>query len=253
MRSATDIASELDEGLKQLFDGGLVLALQVQADAMAAEPAERARLALSFHRLSRGIRQTAALRMKLAREAERSGRETTAEVISLDRRRLEKRKGQVKAAIQNLIWTEAEPDDSTFNLDLEELLDIETQDPETFQAEDLEDQVQRFAIMLGLQITAHPREGGDPSRGSAPRSADDPGPAWIPAFAGTSGGEGASTQTPTPVIPRSGDPPGPGDPSRPADPDAPLGSPASPCGRAEDDGEDEDPILSDDYWRRSSA
>ena len=150
MRSAADIASELDEGLKQLFDGGLQLALHVQANAMAAEPAVQARLAIAFHRLSRGVRQTAALRMKLAREAERAVRETTAEIISLEKRRLERRKGQVKAAIQSLIWTEAEPDDSTFNLDLEELLDIETQDPETFQAEDLEDQVQRFAIMLGL-------------------------------------------------------------------------------------------------------
>jgi hypothetical protein len=214
MRSAADIASELDEGLKQLFDGGLQLALHVQANAMAAEPAEQARLAMTFHRLSRGVRQTAALRMKLAREAERSGREVAAEVISLDRRRLEKRKGQVKAAIQNLIWTEAEPDDSTFNLDLEELLDIETQDPETFQAEDLEDQVQRFAIMLGL--------------GSSPSAQRDEGEVSSKMTEGVAAHE----------------------PNRPASQPPQSLRDSSPSGGAS---EDDDPILSDDYWRRSSA
>jgi hypothetical protein len=122
----------------------------VQANAMAAEPAEQARLALSFHRLSRGVRQTAALRMRLAREAERGGREAAAEVVSLQKARVERRKGQVKAAIESLIWTEAEGDDSTLSLDLEDLLDIETQDPDTFAQEDLDEQVQRFAQKLGL-------------------------------------------------------------------------------------------------------
>jgi hypothetical protein len=156
MRSAADIASELDDGLRELFDAGLALALQVQANAMAAEPAEQARLAITFHRISRGVRQTAALRMRLAREAERAGRDATAEVISLDKRRLDKRKGQVKAAIESLIWTEAEGDDSTLSLDLEDLLDIETQDPDTFAAEDLDEQVRRFAEKLGLEIPLRP-------------------------------------------------------------------------------------------------
>jgi hypothetical protein len=210
MRSAADIANELDEGLKQLFDAGLELGLQVQANAMAAEPEEQARLAVTFHRITRGVRQTAALRMRLVREAERSGRDATADVISLDKRRLDKRKGQVKAAIGSLIWTEAEGDDSTLSLDLEELLDIETQDPETFAAEDLDEQVQRFAQKLGL----------------------------------------SSLAPTTPVIPRSGDQPDPGDPSGLSEFQPQLGSPASPCGRAEDDGEGGgDPIALD--WRPS--
>jgi hypothetical protein len=89
MVSAADIARERDEGLKLLFQAGLELSLQVQAHAMAAEPAEQARLSLTFHRLSRGVRQTAALRMKLAREAERSGRETAEDLVQVDKRRLE--------------------------------------------------------------------------------------------------------------------------------------------------------------------
>src|SRR5207302_3593915 len=75
MHTPADIAREQDAGLQQLFQAGLELALQVQAQAMAAQPAEQARLGLAFHRLSRGVRQTAALRMKLAREAERAGRD----------------------------------------------------------------------------------------------------------------------------------------------------------------------------------
>ena len=62
MHTPADIAREQDAGLQQLFQAGLELALQVQANAMAAEPEAQARLSLSFHRLARGVRQTAALR-----------------------------------------------------------------------------------------------------------------------------------------------------------------------------------------------
>ncbi|HEV2532900.1 hypothetical protein [Phenylobacterium sp.] len=197
----------MDEGLKSLFQAGLELSLQVQADAMAAEPDQRARLALTFHRLSRGVRQTAALRMRIAREAERGGREASAEVIDLAKRRLEKRKGQVKAAVEGLIWTEAESEETrtVLDYDLDELITLEAQDPETFEAEDLDEQVERFAAKLGLSFPA--------------------------------------AATPT-VIPRSGDKPDPGVPSGLANRPSQLGSPASPCGRAEDDGGNRDPYRS---------
>jgi hypothetical protein len=174
---------------------------------MAAEPAEQARLSLTFHRLSRGVRQTAALRMRLAREAERSGREIVDEIISLDKRRLEKRKAQVKAAVECLIWTEAESPEAleTFNGDLEELLEIEPQDAETFLGEPLDDQIARLCQRVGV---------------SPPPSA---------------------------VIPRSGGTPDPGDPGGLASPSPRHGSPASPCGRAEDDAGGDD-----DYWRSSA-
>jgi hypothetical protein len=202
--SAADLAHELDEGLKQLFQAGLELSLQVQANAMAAEPAEQAKLSLTFHRLSRGVRQTAALRMKLAREAERSGREIADDLVQLGKRRLDKRKAQVKAAVESLIWTEAESPEAleTFNLDLEELLEIEPQDAETFLGEPLDDQVARLCQRVGV------------------------------------------SPPPTAVIPRSGGTPDPGDPSGLASPSPQHGSPASPCGRAEDDG--------DGDWRSSA-
>jgi hypothetical protein len=215
MRSAADIASELDEGLKQLFDAGLELCLDIQAEAKAAERDEKARLGIAFHRVSRGVRQTAALRMRLAREAERAGRETAAEVIKLDQRRLEKRKAHVKAAVEGLIWTEAESPEAAERLDgdFEDLLEIETQDAETFEAEPLDEQIRRLAWVIGLSRPVH---------GAGGPSAEEP----MVGGAGSAGAPAAPSTTPSsgrgPPPPRSGE-----------------------------EGQD-DPILADDYWRSSA-
>lgn len=167
MQSAADIAARMDRGLEALFEAGLELALQVQADAMAAETVdERARLALTFHRLSRSVRQTAALRMRLVREAERAAREVAADQgeqeASRDAERTRKRRDQVTAAVQSLIWSEAESEAGEADLrsDLEELLDIESQDAETFLAEPLDAQVARLARRLGLKPPAALPDGG---------------------------------------------------------------------------------------------
>jgi hypothetical protein len=177
MRSAADIASELDEGLKQLFDAGLELCLEIQAEAKAAERDEKARLGLAFHRISRGVRQTAALRMRLAHEAERAGRETAAEVIKLDQRRLEKRKAHVKAAVEGLIWTEAESPEAAERLDsdFEDLLEIETQDAETFEAEPLDEQIQRLAWVIGLKVPPPQEEvSAKPTQRASPQTSQPP-------------------------------------------------------------------------------
>jgi hypothetical protein len=109
MVSAADIAREQDEGLALLYQRGLELALKIQDDAMAAETAdERAKLGAAFHRISRGVRQTAALRVKLAGDAVRCEREATADVVRLETARVAKRKAQVKATVERLIWSETE-------------------------------------------------------------------------------------------------------------------------------------------------
>ena len=152
MHTPADIAREQDAGLQQLFQAGLELALQVQANAMAAQPEAQARLSLTFHRLSRGVRQTAALRMKLAHDATRSDREQAAEVVKLETARAEKRQGQVKAGVEALIWTEAEGVEAFDELqgELEERLQIEVQDDQAFLAEPLAAQVARIAHCIGL-------------------------------------------------------------------------------------------------------
>src|SRR5512143_291336 len=105
MASTADIVREQEAGLALLFQRGLELALRVQEDAMAAETAaERAALATSFHRVARGVRQTAALRTKLAGDARRAERDEAAEVVRLDQVRVARRQDQVRAAVHRLIW-----------------------------------------------------------------------------------------------------------------------------------------------------
>ncbi|MDB5417322.1 MAG: hypothetical protein JWP50_741 [Phenylobacterium sp.] len=165
MVSAADITREQDAGLKRLYERGLELALKMQDDAMAAATAnERARLGAAFHRISRGVRQTAALRVKLAADATRGEREQAAEVVRLETARVARRKDQVTATVQRLIWTEAESDDSREDLkaDLEDLLDIEALD-EAFPNEALDLQVARICETLGLSLTLPIHGEGGPS------------------------------------------------------------------------------------------
>jgi hypothetical protein len=161
--STTDTAREQEEGLALLFQRGLELALKIQEDAMAAETAdERARLAVAFHRIGRGVRQTAALRTRLAGDARRAEREGQTEVIRLDERRLARRKAQVKATVERLIWTEAETEDAA-----EALLDhfdtmLGEDDLYGRLAEgDVEMHIARLSAELGLSRTPPPGEGAD--------------------------------------------------------------------------------------------
>ena len=236
MRSAADLASELDEGLKQLFDAGLALSLEVQKNAMAAEPAEQARLGLTFHRLSRGVRQTAALRMKIAREAERSGRETAAEVISLAKARVQKRRAEVQTTIDRLIWAEAESDDADLVLrfQLDELLDIEVQDPDAFEAEDLEDQIQRLCKIIGFNSPTLAATKGPPQSTPAGGGSRSEG------GRAASGSEGEVSAKPTEGVEA---------PDRPASEPPQSLRDSSPSGGASGD---DDPLLADDYWKSSA-
>ncbi|HEV2530738.1 MAG TPA: hypothetical protein VGT80_03320, partial [Phenylobacterium sp.] len=102
----------------------------------------------------------------------------TAEVIQLDQRRLEKRKAHVKAAVECLIWTEAESPEAldAFKEKFEELLDIETQDAETFEQEPLDAQIQRLAWVIGLDSPPPCGEGAGGGGVSAEPADPDTGP-----------------------------------------------------------------------------
>ncbi len=198
MASTADIAREQEEGLALLFQRGLELALRMQEDAMAAETAdERARLGAAFHRISRGVRQTAALRTRLAADARRAEREGEADVIRLDERRIARRKAQVKATVERLIWTEAESED-----DAEALLgDLETRLGEDelygrLAEGEVETHIARLREELGLSQADHPGEGGDTGGAPDREVPDDSASACVPATAGTREG-----REPAPVIP----------------------------------------------------
>lgn len=198
MRSAADIAAEMDEGLARLFQAGLELSLQVQADAMACEtPQDRAKQALAFHRLSRSVRQTAALRMRIARDAEQSGREAWTDGRARDKARRERHAVRAKADIERLVWTEYEHEDPDAEALLEHLDVILAAEAETehFLIEDPQVQFARLCKAVGYEPPAN--------------------------------------ATPT-VIPRSSASEIRG--TQAASPQSQPGSPASAFGRAEDDG-----------------
>lgn len=192
MQSAADIAREMDEGLAALFRAGLELSLQVQADAMAAEtPRERAELALAFHRLSRSVRQTAALRIKAVADRERAVREAlahdAARAAAADQERRRRRKVQVTQAV--LAWAEREKPD--FDLeDLETRLDavLETEALyDDFLTDDLDGQVALLAAAFGIAVPA-----GRPSSEGLSSEAPDP-----PAASGHDGFDAAPPYPPS--------------------------------------------------------
>ena len=198
MTSTADIAREQEEGLALLFQRGLELALRIQEDAMAAETAdERARLGAAFHRIARGVRQTAALRTRLANDARRSDRDDQTEVIRLDERRVARRKAQVKASVERLIWSEAESEDAADTLldDLETLLGEDELYGRLAEGE-VETHIARLREELGLSQIAHPGEGADKSSASTREAPGDPSAARMPAMAGTSEG-----REPLPAVP----------------------------------------------------
>jgi len=192
MRSAADIASEMDEGLQLLFQKGLELAFSVQADAMASDaPEDRAKLALTFHRLSRSIRQTAALRMRLAREAERSGAEAEARVVSVGKARRDRRKAHIRGAVSAMVWSEYEPEDEEAEAILERLDGVLSGEAETddFLAEDPQAQIEKLCRAIDYippgpppkgEVSPKATEGAsaqtDPPRLKAPQSVPDSSP-----------------------------------------------------------------------------
>jgi hypothetical protein len=200
MLSPADIAAQHDAGLALLFERGLELALRVQEDAMAAEMAEeraklahafhrisrgvrqtaalRAKLAHAFHRISRGVRQTAALRAKLAHDAVRAERDETAEVVRLNERRVAKRRAQVRATVERLIWTEAETPERAEHLvsDLETFLDEDEVHGRLDDGE-VEAHIVRLAAELGLKPPpSEAREIGEGA--SAPDAYRPAAPEW---------------------------------------------------------------------------
>ncbi|MFC3068530.1 hypothetical protein [Phenylobacterium soli] len=142
---------DLQAGLSRLFHLGMELAERIQQDAMEAEePADRAKLATAFHRISRSVRQTAALKLRLEREAKRAVREDQAAVRADRERQVDLRKTKVKAQVEQLIWTEHEGEEADrCESILDDLLDADALQDD-FLDQDLDTQVARLAIDLNL-------------------------------------------------------------------------------------------------------
>jgi hypothetical protein len=98
----------------------------------AEEGAEAAALAAALHKVGRSLRQSMALEARLRRDQEAAGREAIAAAMAeggqAEEKRRARRRAQVEAAVERLIWTEAESDDIAKGLvgDLSDLLDAES-------------------------------------------------------------------------------------------------------------------------------
>ena len=135
------------EVLSQLEEIGLALALSLKAKAEAASTLEEAQaLALAFHRVSRSVRLSVALELRLERDV----RDHAAEDRRLNLRAADTRKAQVRKAIAREAYAEYEPDDAEALLDeLEDRLEEEAL-YETFPQGAIEACLSRIRKDLGL-------------------------------------------------------------------------------------------------------
>ena len=134
-----------DAVLAELSELGLTLARELHGRALTAETAQDAdKLALAFQRVSRGVRQTFALELKIGRDRRAADREVALEelqeavrlaqdaeadakaqsriappvdpAVAERRSRIKVRKDRVKGALARLIWTEAEGDEQEIEI-----------------------------------------------------------------------------------------------------------------------------------------
>jgi hypothetical protein len=109
MTDAAHIERLQDEALAQLLELGMEAAREAHARLMASEDSKAlADCALAFNRVSRSVRQTAALQAKVARARKHRDRDDATDAQRADAVRISRRKDQVKATVERLIWTEAE-------------------------------------------------------------------------------------------------------------------------------------------------
>jgi hypothetical protein len=215
MTQTADMAERRLEMLGEFAELALTLARDLHKDALAAEdPAEKVRLAEAFHSMGRGMRQSLALHARL----ERDDRQLEADPRPAQDRqeRRVRRKAEVKAGIERLIWTERErleEEPYLLRVRLGSLLAAEAE-TEGFPDEDPQAVIARIGQMLGLSPSR-------PVHGAGGPSADEP-------MVGGAGPAGASA-APSPSSGRGPPPP-----------------------RSGEGGKDEDPLFSDND-RRSSA
>lgn len=129
------------------------LADDLYAAAVAAEaPQEKRALTLAFQRMGRTLRQTVALEAKLRRDGRREERLDAEQAHKIAgeaaQARLRARKDRAQAAIEKLIWDEAEDEDQVGYLTLlnERLEGADLADPD----ESVEALIHRLAAEIGL-------------------------------------------------------------------------------------------------------
>jgi hypothetical protein len=159
-----------DRILAELSELGLELARDLQARALAADDvAVAADLGRAFHSVSRSVRQTLALDAKLERDRQRQDREDRIDAVRAHKARADRRKAQVRAAVERCIWNEAEGSEAEHLLsDLDDYLDADDL-TDTFAGGDpIEAHIARLCADLGVTPPTPPPFS---SPGGGPRNA----------------------------------------------------------------------------------
>jgi len=160
MSDALETLERSDVMLDELARMGLTLARDLHRRASETEDDEAAvRLALAFHHVSRSVRQSVALSARLQRERRR---DAEVRLDSAERRaaaRIEDRTGRVRAAVEQLSWTET-ADWRTLSRreKLELLLNAEAASDDFLEGP-VEAPIARIARAMGLTLRAVPTVG----------------------------------------------------------------------------------------------
>jgi hypothetical protein len=161
MVSDADMLEEMDAGLARVAALQLALADKLHGMAQAAEEAsEVADLAKALEGVSRSLRLTYALRVKLRKDVRALDREEARLAETAARNEAERPWNRQRNTVRTLTWNEIdweEEDEDEFAEKLDRILDYEALDP-AFIHLPLEQQVQQVLKKLGLNAEI-PRRG----------------------------------------------------------------------------------------------
>ncbi|MGA0604783.1 hypothetical protein ACO2Q0_02180 [Phenylobacterium sp. VNQ135] len=171
MLSDADMLQEMDAGLAHVASLQLALADKLHGMAQAAEEAsEVADLAKALEGVSRSLRLTYALRVKLRKDVRSLDREETRRAESAAREEAERPWNRIRNTVQTLTWREIdweEEDEDEFAEKLDRILDYEALDP-AFIHLPLEQQVARVIRALGFKAVLYPPPQGEAVEAEAP-------------------------------------------------------------------------------------
>ena len=180
MLHPTEMAERHGRVLAELAELGLSAARRMHEQVMAAETPQDAREAtLALHRISRSVRQAVALEAKLERDRARQEREDRADAVREGEALVEKRKVQVRGAIERIVIDEDETlnavrrlEDLDWRLDADAVQDAFLRDP-------IEVVIARLSAEIGIRPAPDAAHAADPARwraadGDAPRPPSSP-------------------------------------------------------------------------------
>lgn len=126
------------------------IAEHLHDEILAADNAQDKRdLTLAFHRITRSGRQTMALEAKLERDESLEIVAKLAEAEAISREPIQRRKAQIAAAVERLIWHEREDDGVELGCKLNDLMD-EDDLHDRYADPDVEAHIRRLCLDLGL-------------------------------------------------------------------------------------------------------